>query len=70
MVGRTRLNVKLYIYDLSSLSLSLRHQPIVRTVVKSSKTDNEKSTEHSYRVGYRMPLAGEANAIVEILMKI
>jgi hypothetical protein len=39
-------------------------------MVKRSKTDNEKSTEPSYRVGYRTALAGEANAIAEIPIKI
>lgn len=39
-------------------------------VVKSSKTDNEKDTEPSCRVGYRMALAGEANTFAEMLIKI
>jgi len=34
------------------------------------RTDDEKATELSYRVRYRMALAGEASTVAEILIKI
>jgi hypothetical protein len=37
-------------------------------MVKSSKTDNEKATEASYRVSYRTALAGEVLTVAEIII--
>jgi hypothetical protein len=38
-------------------------------MVKSSENDNENATEASYRVSYRIVLAGEANTVGETLIK-
>ena len=66
VVARTRLNVTLYIYGISCLKAMLEASANCqsRTVV-SSKTDNEKVAEPSYKVGYRMTLAGEASTVAE-----
>jgi hypothetical protein len=37
--------------------------------VKSSKSNNEKATEPSYRLSYRSALVGEAHTVAEILIK-
>jgi hypothetical protein len=36
-------------------------------MVKSSKTDNEKATEASYRVSYSIALAGDVHTVAETL---
>jgi hypothetical protein len=38
--------------------------------LKSSKTGNENATEASYRVSYRIALAGEAHTFAETLIKL